>query len=41
VLGEEELEHQLVGLKYLRQETEQQQVPWESLEGLLKKELRI
>jgi len=41
VLGDEELEHKLVGLKYLRHDAEQQQVPWESLDSVLKKELRI
>ena len=38
VLGEEELEHEVIGLKYLRAETEQKQIPWKSLDGVLKKE---
>lgn len=41
VLGEEELEHRLVGLKYLRQDADQKQVAWDTLADLLKKELNI
>ena len=41
VLGEEELERKLVGLKYLRRDAQQQQVPWDTLADLLRKELSI
>lgn len=41
VLGEEELEHKVIGLKYLRRETEQKQISWDSLDSVLKKELGL
>lgn len=41
VLGDEELEHKVIGLKYLRRDTEQKQVPWGELDGVLKQELGI
>ena len=41
VLGEEELEHKVIGLKFLRMETEQKQIPWESLDSVLKQELGL
>ena len=41
VLGEEELERKQVGIKYLRQEKDQQQVSWDAVGRVLKEELGI
>ena len=41
VLGEQELEHKIIGLKYLRQDAPQQQVSWDGLVPLLRAELGL